>query len=146
MDNPTDIKLFEPTNLILMAFAIKKVKRKIDQNKQRIVKIKGPTLVFQDQLVVGENAVIGWLDRRHPFPPLLPHDPYEYGKIASFIHALETSPENCNDLWDVLKVSKQEFIGGKDPNLADLHLLISMRKIGHSSWRLFGEKIDNYAT
>lgn len=136
MDSPanqpcTQTTLTAPTDLILAALRIKEQPFTIADHRDALPDIEGPALIFRDTVVIGEAAVLGWIDRRYPWPDLFPAEPELYAKASTLAHALEQTPDLAHSLWGALSHPKHLYLYllGPTPTIADLALWAALTKV-----------------
>lgn len=141
------ITLYQPTTLLLGAFRMKGVPFTVGDERPTLIDIPGPGLEYQDQTVVGEAAILGWLDRRYPHPELFPSPLEEYAKASTLAHALTTSPELCRSVYyshtspPIDRAPHRPFLLGQLPNIADLALWVGLNATRHPAAEDWGNHI-----
>lgn len=127
------ITLFAPTPLILGAFALKGITHDLGVVRNALPDVPGPSLEFQDTVVVGEAAILGWLDRRYPVPALFPLPLDLYSKAATLAHALGETPSLADTILKahVKGPRRTPFLFGMQPTIADLALWRGLKDENH---------------
>lgn len=141
-----DIVLSQPTPLIEAALKTKQQLYTISKTRDALPEVPGPALVFRDVVVIGEAAILGWIDRRYPLPSLFPADLATYAVAATLAHALEANPEQASDLYAATRKPEHTtaFLQGTSPNIADIALMLALEKTDPDAAEEFGKVL--YAT
>ena len=127
------VHIHHPTDLILGATKLKGLNYEIRSDRQSLPEISGPSLTYKDHVVVGEAAVLGWLDRRYPYPELFPSPLDSYAKAATLAHALLSNPQLAPTILQAHQTGhhNRKYLFGQEPNIADLALWSALKQIGH---------------
>jgi glutathione S-transferase len=124
------IILYQPTPLIELAFQFKQIPyTPSTEPRTRLLELDGPALEFQTTFVVSEPAILGWLDKRYPYPELFPNDPATYARACTLTYAMEQNPTTAGLLWETHETRTTPFLIGDDPCIADLALLAKLQKV-----------------
>jgi glutathione S-transferase len=137
------IILYQPTPLIELAFQFKQIPyTPSPEPRTRLLELDGPALEFQTTFVVSEPAILGWLDKRYPYPELFPNDPVVYARACTLAYAMEQDAATAGLLWETHETRTTPFLTGEDPCIADLVLLAKLRTI--ESTRHFRRRVLAY--
>jgi glutathione S-transferase len=121
------ITLTEPTPLIQLALQLKQQTYVVSHEPRTALKeIPGPALIQNGTIVVGEQAILGWLDRRYPVPMLFPIHSDTYAKACTLANAFTSSPELAREIWEVKRKEPAAFLLGDLPTIADLCLHLAL--------------------
>ena len=127
------IILYEPSRLIISAFQFKGHPFEVGERRQVLREVSGPALTHGVDIVIGEAAILGWLERRYPCPNLFPQELSAYSRAATMAHALCLHPETAPNVWIAIQCSPSPYLFGDVPNFADLALYTTMLSHGESS-------------
>lgn len=137
------ISLYEPTDLILAVANIKCLDYSIESHRDILPDIPGPALTFGAEIAIGEHHVLGWMDRRHKFPPLYPHNPEEYGRVATVSYAV------WNEHVEPLRIFTERdpdklFLFFNYPSLADVQLALKLQHRTHPAVQRYVRNVFNF--
>jgi len=140
------IILYQPTPLIELAFQFKQIPyTPSPEPRTRLLELDGPALEFQTTFVVSEPAILGWLDKRYPYPELFPNDPATYGRACTLAYAMGQDPVAAEMLWETYESRTTLFLTGDEPSIADLVLLVKLNASKHAgAARFFKRRLMAY--
>jgi hypothetical protein len=138
----TTLLLFEPTDIIVSAVEMKGAPYQIaTQPRKRLIEVPGPALQYEHLTIVGEETILHWLDRRFPWPLLLPSQEEPYAKAGTLIAALKHNPRLAIPIWEAHKKESLPHILGSSPSLVDLYLLKALGTIEHQEAPMLHRRI-----
>jgi glutathione S-transferase len=121
------IELFEPTPLVRAAMYFKQLTWIDGGQRKTLLEIPGPALSCDLHTVVGEASILGWLDRRYPYPEMFPASLEHYARASTLAHALTTQLTTAKMLWTAMQYRPHSFLTGPSPNIADLALVVALQ-------------------
>ena len=138
-----EIVLTHPTPIIEAALKTKQQPFTVQSERRALRDIPGPSLTFRETIVIGEAAILGWIDRRYPLPSLFPADIDSYAKAATLAHALENDPSQARGLFDLITSPQHihNFLLGASPTIADLALQLALEKVDPDAAEQFGDAL-----
>jgi glutathione S-transferase len=131
----TTVAFHNPTDIVLGAAKLKGLNYTVQYDRRTLPEVPGPSLTLKDHIVVGEAAILGWLDRRYPCPELFPSPLDLYSKAATLAHGLTTNPQLAKSILHAHTngAERRKYLFGPEPNIADLALWVALKQTQHPS-------------
>lgn len=121
--------VYQPTELILGVLKFKNIPYTLGGTREFLVEVEGPAISFGSDSVVGQTEVLGWLDRRYPFPTLFPQPHDEYSRAATVAYALDSGQVDPVFIYEN-RDPEREFLISRNPTIADVTLAVKLKPLG----------------
>ena len=89
-----------------------------------------PIIKDGDRWIVGLYPIIGYLDRRIPWPGFYPFEPEEYAKVAMVLDLFLKTPPTANDWLPIVQHSR--FVLGDTSCVVDV--ILARLESDHPAW------------
>jgi len=143
--NAPKIVLHHPTDMLIDVANYKSLDYSIADERNTLPDVEGVALTFGPEIIIGECHIIGWIDRRYPYPPLYPSSPEEYSRIATVQYALSTN-QICPKVMLRSKHTDKPFLFFHYPTIADLTLARKLRGESCPVTQAYVDSVFNFSS
>lgn len=127
MSKAPRLTLNDPTELMLAVADYKGFEYETTETREIMPGVFGPSISFGPDIAVGESGAIGWMDRRHPYPPLFPSDINQYSRVTTLSYALDKKQIEAPRIF-YARDESHPFLFGRHPTLADVLLALGLKR------------------
>lgn len=121
------VKLYNGTALIRTALEVKGI-HFVEPKEEPPYggAVDAPILEDDGDYPGGEAAILGYIDRKYPFPPFFPQSPTEYARVQTLYDALRSKGAGVEQLRDAMLDTVRfncGFLHGETPRITDVYLV-----------------------